>query len=43
MGPPPPKARGLWIQLQKLLTSWLAGQQDWDQHLDEAYMLQQKR
>ncbi|XP_061054821.1 transient receptor potential cation channel subfamily V member 5 isoform X3 [Eubalaena glacialis] len=43
MGPPPPKARGLWIQLQKLLTSWLAGQQDWAQHLDEAYMLQQKR
>ncbi|XP_036719267.1 transient receptor potential cation channel subfamily V member 5 [Balaenoptera musculus] len=43
MGPPPPKARGLWIQLQKLLTSWLGGQQDWTQHLDEAYMLQQKR
>ncbi|KAB0388972.1 hypothetical protein E2I00_001688 [Balaenoptera physalus] len=43
MGPPPPKARGLWIQLQKLLTSWLGGQHDWTQHLDEAYMLQQKR
>uniref|UniRef100_A0A8D0ST36 Transient receptor potential cation channel subfamily V member 5 n=1 Tax=Sus scrofa TaxID=9823 RepID=A0A8D0ST36_PIG len=43
MGAPPPKARGFWIQLQKLLTSWLVGQQDWDQQLDEAHMLQQKR
>ncbi|KAB1276409.1 Transient receptor potential cation channel subfamily V member 5, partial [Camelus dromedarius] len=42
MGASPPKARGLWIQLQKLLTS-LVGQQDRDQGLDEAYMLQQKR
>ncbi|XP_032339432.1 transient receptor potential cation channel subfamily V member 5 isoform X1 [Camelus ferus] len=41
MGASPPKARGLWIQLQKLLTS-LVGQQDRDQGLDEAYMLQQK-
>uniref|UniRef100_A0A8C3X7G7 Transient receptor potential cation channel subfamily V member 5 n=1 Tax=Catagonus wagneri TaxID=51154 RepID=A0A8C3X7G7_9CETA len=43
MGAPPPKARGLWIQLQKLLTSWLVGQPDWEQHLDEVHMLQQKR
>ncbi|XP_065795333.1 transient receptor potential cation channel subfamily V member 5 isoform X1 [Muntiacus reevesi] len=43
MGAPPSKARGLSIQLQKLLTSWLVGQQDWDQRLDETYMLQQKK
>ena len=43
MGAPPSNARGIWIQLQKLLTSWLVGQQDWDQRLDEMYMLQQQK
>lgn len=45
MGAPPSKARGLSIQLQKLLTSWLTSwpEQDWDQRLDEMYMLQQKK
>uniref|UniRef100_A0A8C9PFN2 Transient receptor potential cation channel subfamily V member 5 n=1 Tax=Spermophilus dauricus TaxID=99837 RepID=A0A8C9PFN2_SPEDA len=36
-------AKGPWIQLQKFLASWLVGEQDWDQHLDQVYMLQQKR
>ncbi|XP_012877136.1 PREDICTED: transient receptor potential cation channel subfamily V member 5 [Dipodomys ordii] len=35
-------AKRPWIQLQKLL-SWLTGEQDWDQNLDNLYMLQQKR
>ncbi|XP_077896806.1 transient receptor potential cation channel subfamily V member 5 isoform X1 [Ictidomys tridecemlineatus] len=35
-------AKGPWIQLQKFLASWLVGEQDWDQHLDQVYMLQQK-
>ncbi|XP_069853032.1 transient receptor potential cation channel subfamily V member 5 isoform X2 [Dipodomys merriami] len=35
-------AKRPWIQLQKLL-SWLIGEQDWDQNLDNLYMLQQKR
>ncbi|KAF3819433.1 hypothetical protein GH733_013583, partial [Mirounga leonina] len=43
MGAPPPKAEGPWVQLQKLLASWLVREQDWDQHVDEAHMLQQKR
>ncbi|XP_045351919.1 transient receptor potential cation channel subfamily V member 5 [Leopardus geoffroyi] len=43
MGAPPPKAEGPRVQLQKLLASWLLREQDWDQHLDEAHMLQQKR
>ncbi|XP_040327671.1 transient receptor potential cation channel subfamily V member 5 [Herpailurus yagouaroundi] len=43
MGSPPPKAEGPRVQLQKLLASWLFREQDWDQHLDEAHMLQQKR
>lgn len=43
MGAPPPKAEGPWVQLQKLLASWLVRRQDWDQHVDEAHMLQQKR
>uniref|UniRef100_A0A452U6C8 Transient receptor potential cation channel subfamily V member 5 n=1 Tax=Ursus maritimus TaxID=29073 RepID=A0A452U6C8_URSMA len=43
MGAPPPKAEGPWVQLQKLLASWLVRGQDWDQHVDEAHMLQQKR
>ncbi|XP_044908848.1 transient receptor potential cation channel subfamily V member 5 [Felis catus] len=43
MGSPPPKAEGPRVQLQKLLASWLLREQDWDQHLDEAHMLQQKR
>uniref|UniRef100_A0A8C0R500 Transient receptor potential cation channel subfamily V member 5 n=1 Tax=Canis lupus dingo TaxID=286419 RepID=A0A8C0R500_CANLU len=34
---------GPWVQLQKLLASWLVREQDWDQHVDEAHMLQQKR
>nr|XP_060485170.1 transient receptor potential cation channel subfamily V member 5-like [Panthera onca] len=42
MGAPPPKAEGPRVQLQKLLASWLLREQDWDQHLDEAHMLQQK-
>ncbi|KFO22106.1 transient receptor potential cation channel subfamily V member 5 [Fukomys damarensis] len=36
-------AKGPWIQLQKLLSSWLVREQDRDQQLDEACMLQQKR
>ncbi|XP_003475348.2 transient receptor potential cation channel subfamily V member 5 isoform X2 [Cavia porcellus] len=36
-------AKGPWIQFQKLLSSWLVREQDSDQQLDEAYMLQQKR
>uniref|UniRef100_A0A673SZN9 Transient receptor potential cation channel subfamily V member 5 n=1 Tax=Suricata suricatta TaxID=37032 RepID=A0A673SZN9_SURSU len=32
-----------WVQLQKLLASWLPREQDWEQHRDEAHMLQQKR
>uniref|UniRef100_A0A8C4LM82 Transient receptor potential cation channel subfamily V member 5 n=1 Tax=Equus asinus asinus TaxID=83772 RepID=A0A8C4LM82_EQUAS len=36
-------ARGPWIQLQTFLTSWLVREQDWDQQVDEAHMLQQKR
>ncbi|XP_029773637.1 transient receptor potential cation channel subfamily V member 5 [Suricata suricatta] len=43
MGAPPPKAEGPWVQLQKLLASWLPREQDWEQHRDEAHMLQQKR
>ncbi|XP_038308362.1 transient receptor potential cation channel subfamily V member 5 isoform X1 [Vulpes vulpes] len=43
MGAPLPKAEGPWVQLQKLLASWLVREQDWDQHVDEAHMLQQKR
>ncbi|XP_062956846.1 transient receptor potential cation channel subfamily V member 5 [Cynocephalus volans] len=43
MGACPLKARWPWIQLQKLLTHWLVREQDWDQHLDQVYMLQQKR
>ncbi|XP_023377829.1 transient receptor potential cation channel subfamily V member 5 [Pteropus vampyrus] len=43
MRAPSPKAKGLWAQLQKLLTSWLFGDKDWEQRLDEAHMLQQKR
>ncbi|XP_042533068.1 transient receptor potential cation channel subfamily V member 5 isoform X1 [Dipodomys spectabilis] len=35
-------AKRPWIQLQKLL-SWLIGEQDWEQNLDNLYMLQQKR
>ncbi|XP_004694386.1 PREDICTED: transient receptor potential cation channel subfamily V member 5 [Condylura cristata] len=40
MGAPPCKAKGPWLQLQRLLSSWLA--RDWDQRLDEVHMLQQK-
>ncbi|XP_027626340.1 transient receptor potential cation channel subfamily V member 5 [Tupaia chinensis] len=36
----PPKAKNPWIQL---VTSWLAREQDWNQHLDQVLMLQQKR
>uniref|UniRef100_A0A8C2UNK2 Transient receptor potential cation channel subfamily V member 5 n=1 Tax=Chinchilla lanigera TaxID=34839 RepID=A0A8C2UNK2_CHILA len=36
-------AKGPWIQLQKLLSSWVVREQDRDQKLDEAHMLQQKR
>ncbi|XP_004860569.1 transient receptor potential cation channel subfamily V member 5 isoform X1 [Heterocephalus glaber] len=36
-------AKGPWIQLQKFLSSCLVREQDRDQQLDEAYMLQQKR
>ncbi|XP_004594396.1 transient receptor potential cation channel subfamily V member 5 [Ochotona princeps] len=43
MGACPPKAMGPWVQLQKLLTSWLAGGQDWEWHRDQVNMLQQKR
>ncbi|XP_016050928.1 PREDICTED: transient receptor potential cation channel subfamily V member 5 [Miniopterus natalensis] len=43
MGAPPLKAKGPWTHLQKLLTSWLLREKDWDQRLDEAHMLQQKR
>lgn len=43
MGAPPAEARGPWIQLQTFLTSWLVREQDWDQQVDEAHMLQQKR
>ncbi|XP_052577396.1 transient receptor potential cation channel subfamily V member 5 [Peromyscus californicus insignis] len=34
-------AKRPWIQLQKLL-SWWVREQDWDQHLDQLHMLQQK-
>lgn len=43
MGASSPKAKGTLVQLQKLLTSWLFREKDWDQRLDEAHMLQQKR
>ncbi|KAF6276312.1 transient receptor potential cation channel subfamily V member 5 [Rhinolophus ferrumequinum] len=43
MGAPPPKAKGTLAQFQNLLTSWLFREKDWDQRLDEAHMLQQKR
>ncbi|XP_044102694.1 transient receptor potential cation channel subfamily V member 5 isoform X2 [Neovison vison] len=43
MGAPPPKTEGPWVQLQKLLASWLVREPDWDQRVDEAHMLQQKR
>ncbi|XP_064145683.1 transient receptor potential cation channel subfamily V member 5 [Loxodonta africana] len=43
MGVPPPKAKGPWVQLQKLLTSWLIRGGDWDQRMEEAHMQQQKR
>ncbi|XP_007522411.1 transient receptor potential cation channel subfamily V member 5 [Erinaceus europaeus] len=43
MGALPPRAKGPWAQLQRLLRTWLAREQDWDQRLDEAHMLQQKR
>ncbi|KAG8515853.1 Transient receptor potential cation channel subfamily V member 5, partial [Galemys pyrenaicus] len=42
MGAPPCKTKGPWLQLQRLLTAWLAREQDWDQRLDEVHMLQQK-
>ena len=32
-----------WIQLQKLLVSWLVREQDWDRHLDKAHRLPPKR
>nr|XP_004661133.1 transient receptor potential cation channel subfamily V member 5 isoform X1 [Jaculus jaculus] len=35
-------AKGPSSRLQKLLT-WLLGKQDWNQHLDQLHMLQQKR
>ncbi|KAF6087065.1 transient receptor potential cation channel subfamily V member 5 [Phyllostomus discolor] len=40
---PPPQLRGSWTHLQKLLTPWLFREKDWDQRLDEVYLLQQKR
>ncbi|XP_024428624.1 transient receptor potential cation channel subfamily V member 5 [Desmodus rotundus] len=43
MGVPPPQVKGSWTHLQKLLTSWLFREKDWDQRLDEAHLLQQKR
>ncbi|KAF5914456.1 hypothetical protein HPG69_016407 [Diceros bicornis minor] len=43
MGALPPEAKGPWVQLQTFLTSWLVREQDWDQQVDEAHMLQQKR
>lgn len=43
MGACPPKALGPWVQLQKLLTSWLTGEQDWEWNRDQVNMLQQKR
>nr|KAF6419639.1 transient receptor potential cation channel subfamily V member 5 [Rousettus aegyptiacus] len=43
MRAPSPKAKGLWAQLQRLLTSWPFRDEDWEQRLDEAHMLQQKR
>ncbi|XP_045433667.1 transient receptor potential cation channel subfamily V member 5 isoform X2 [Pipistrellus kuhlii] len=43
MGTPPPKVKGPCTHLQKLLTSWMFREKDWDQRLDEAHMLQQKR
>ncbi|XP_012520549.1 PREDICTED: transient receptor potential cation channel subfamily V member 5 [Propithecus coquereli] len=43
MGACPPKAKGPWLQPQRFLLSWLFREQDWDQHLNQAYVLQQKR
>ncbi|KAM7120235.1 transient receptor potential cation channel subfamily V member 5-like [Molossus nigricans] len=43
MGPPPPKGKGPWTHLREHLTAWLFREKDWDQCLDEAHMLQQKR
>ena len=43
MGVPPSQVKGSWTHLQKLLTSWLFREKDWDQRLDEAHLLQQKR
>nr|XP_058153481.1 transient receptor potential cation channel subfamily V member 5 isoform X4 [Dasypus novemcinctus] len=42
MGAPQPKEKGPWLHLQRLLTSWLGREQDWDHHIEKAYMLQQK-
>ncbi|KAM5255893.1 transient receptor potential cation channel subfamily V member 5 [Ctenodactylus gundi] len=36
-------AKGPWMQLRKVLSSWMVGGQDWDQRLNQVYMLQQKR
>ncbi|XP_036924878.1 transient receptor potential cation channel subfamily V member 5-like isoform X2 [Sturnira hondurensis] len=43
MGVLPPQVRGFWTHLQKPLTSWLFREKDWNQRLDEAHLLQQKR
>nr|6O1U_A Chain A, Transient receptor potential cation channel subfamily V member 5 [Oryctolagus cuniculus]6O1U_B Chain B, Transient receptor potential cation channel subfamily V member 5 [Oryctolagus cuniculus]6O1U_C Chain C, Transient receptor potential cation channel subfamily V member 5 [Oryctolagus cuniculus]6O1U_D Chain D, Transient receptor potential cation channel subfamily V member 5 [Oryctolagus cuniculus] len=43
MGACPPKAKGPWAQLQKLLISWPVGEQDWEQYRDRVNMLQQER
>ncbi|XP_008065942.1 transient receptor potential cation channel subfamily V member 5 [Carlito syrichta] len=43
MGACLPKEKGHRIQLQKFLPSLLVREQKWDQHLDQVYMLQQKR
>ncbi|XP_049630539.1 transient receptor potential cation channel subfamily V member 5-like [Suncus etruscus] len=43
MGTATCRAKEPWMQLQTFLTSWRAREQDWDQHLDDVYMLQQKR
>lgn len=43
MGVLPPQVRGSWTHFQKRLASWLFREKDWNQRLDEAHLLQQKR
>ncbi|XP_053464605.1 transient receptor potential cation channel subfamily V member 5 isoform X2 [Nycticebus coucang] len=39
----PPKAKGPWLQPQRLPFYWMVREEDWEERMDQAYMLQQKR